>query len=192
MEFRKEDILSVDLNDLVPVISTGYRERFSKKEGEHYKFLRYISNKFNNINILDIGTRAGASAICLADNRTNKVTTIDFTDIHLKEHKFDFSSYPNIQFLTGDIQEYDNTFYKKFQLICLDIDHTGVVENRILRKLEKSFSGILIMDDIDMNRFSRLREVWNSITRKKLIIKCAHHSGTGVVSYGTDISYKEN
>jgi len=153
--------------------------------------LKYISWKYKNSLFLDIGTRAGASAICLADNPSNKVISIDITDKYREENKFDFSSYSNIVFQINKIQNENSTFFEKFDLILLDIDHTGKYENIILRKLEKKFKGILIMDDINFPRFRRLNEVWNDIKRKKIVINCAHHSGTGIVSFGPEVKYNK-
>jgi tRNA1(Val) A37 N6-methylase TrmN6 len=42
--------------------------------GEHYKLLKYISNLYDDITILDLGTNTGESAIALSQNKKNKVT----------------------------------------------------------------------------------------------------------------------
>ena len=53
---------------------------FCQPRGEHYKLLSYISQQYNGITILDVGTLRGASCLALAQNKNNKVITYDNGD----------------------------------------------------------------------------------------------------------------
>ena len=40
---------------------------------QHYRLLMYLTNQFNNVDIFDIGTHRGSSALALSHNKKNKV-----------------------------------------------------------------------------------------------------------------------
>ena len=42
-----------------------------------YRLYEYLTNQYQDINILDIGTEYGFSAVSFANNRSNKVDTWD-------------------------------------------------------------------------------------------------------------------
>ena len=186
----KNKVLSTRMKHILPRVNSTYHARMRRITGEHYRFLTYMSWQFTNASFLDLGSRGGMSAICLADNPSNKITSVDITDEFRKQYPSNFSSYSNINFIIERAQDYQSSFYDNFDLILLDIDHSGHSEKKILDKINQSkFSGILIMDDINYNKFKELKVVWSKIERPKRILEYAHHSGTGIISYGMEIEY---
>ena len=183
---NKQGILDQNMDNILSFVSLRYKTRINKKIGEHYRTLKYLSYQFDNSWLLDLGTRAGASAICLASNQSNKVMSVDITDKERKEHNFDFSNFPNIEFVLDGAQGVPSSFYDRFSLILIDLDHNGKTEERILRKIKtSSFTGVLILDDII--KFRALKVEWNNITYPKQILDYAHHTGTGICAINCEV-----
>lgn len=189
MQIDKNKILATSVDHILSRVNKTYHERIKRVTGQHYRFLIYMSWQFSNARFLDLGTRGGMSAICLADNPSNNVISVDITDHYRKENISDFSSYKNIKFVISKAEEFPIPFYKDFDLILIDLDHSGRSEGKILRKLQESkFSGILVLDDINF-KYKQLKAIWSNISKPKRLLEYAHHSGTGVVSFGTEILY---
>lgn len=160
----------------------NYRQWFFDKSGkEHYRLLFYISSLYENINILDIGTYKGFSALALSGNKKNKVVSYDIEkqpEINILQHEIKID---NVEFKIGDVLKEDINNYK---LIVLDTNHDGVFEKIFIDHLIKiKWSGELIMDDI--HHFPELNNVWNSISLdKKDLTHVGHWSGTGIIFFG--------
>lgn len=155
---------------------------------EHYRLLAFLSHKFNNASLLDIGTARGFSAIALSDNKSNKVTSFEILDIMDKRIRTD---YPEIDFIIDDIFTDDNLIkYKdlllKSPLIFVDIHpHDGILEWKLYQFLrDNNYQGIILFDDII--HFPEMQtNFWKLIPDEyKLDITYAGHwSGTGLVRF---------
>lgn len=186
----KRKVLETPIDHILDRINERYRTRMEPLTGEHYRFLTYIAWQFNGASFLDLGTRSGASALCLADNPSNKVTSMDISHQFKIANDFNFAGINNIKFIVDDVRNLTSPYFKDFDLIMIDLGHDGETEERILKQLDKiNFQRVVIMDDIDYPKYKTLQTVWSNITRPKRILEYAHHSGTGIVSYGTEISY---
>ena len=157
---------------------------FHLKSGqEHYRLLIYLSSLFNDVNIFDIGTNEGASAMSLATNKKNTVYSFDIVNLL----PFDFSKKTNIKFNIGNI--FSETNYKwldlmlKSPLIFLDTAHDGTFERLCYQFLiDNKYNGILLLDDIHLN--NPMKEFWNDIqTEKYDLTKYGHGCGTGMVIF---------
>jgi len=148
---------------------------------EHYRLLAYITEMFNNIKILDIGTRYGESAICLSRNKSNKIITYDISNqcVNMTPELFKIN---NIEFRHKDFR--DDSEVKDASIIFLDVDpHDGYKEKEMYEFIKaNNFKGILIVDDIILNE--GMKQFWASIEkRKEDITSLGHWSGTGVVYF---------
>jgi predicted O-methyltransferase YrrM len=191
MQLIRKEVVMQDMSRLKPFVSRKYWKRMDRKTKEHYRFLTWIAEQYSDELFLDLGTRAGASAMCLAFNPTNQVLTYDIHHLLLKYNKFDFSDFPNIKFMLKDATLITPEEFSAAKVIFLDISHTSKPERAILRVLDESkFKGFLIMDDVQHYRFPKLRELWEEIDRPKLLVPFAHDTGTGVVSYGEELTYE--
>lgn len=182
---KKEEVLKAPIEKLLPYFSEVDRLRMSKVTGEHYRFLLWLSQNVNNKIIFDVGTRSGASAACLAFNLRNKVTSFDIEDKPYEKYGTNLEVLKNITFETTCIMNVAARNLRKADIILLDIAHSGKQERVIYERLGKGerFKGIVIFDDINYNKFNRLKLFFESITRPKVILDFAHHSGTGVVNF---------
>jgi predicted O-methyltransferase YrrM len=164
------------------------RIRLYEKHENQYRMLQWLTWQFNGIHILDVGTRGGTSAFCLADNPANKVTACDITHTYKHVDIRPFLERAGIDFIEGDAMALPPSILKSAPLISLDISHNGTDEIKFLNLLEEiDYDGIIIMDDINCPRkFPKLHEVWNLITRPKVLMprSLAHDTGTGIVIYG--------
>ena len=184
MDFLKitnEELDSIDLFQYSENInSLEYRQYFVSKSGqEHYRLLSYISSNHDSINILDIGTLKGCSALAFSVNQTNKVFSFNVCN------QLDLNNLPkNIEFIIDDITKLD---YKDIILtsnyIMLDTYHDGVFEEQFINYLVSiNYKGYLLLDDIHLNL--EMKRFWESITKEKYDLSYIGHStGTGVVYF---------
>ena len=169
---------SIDLTkfeaDLVPFV----KQYFYLNSGvEHYRLLAHISSYYDNEILLDIGTFKGGSALALSFNNNNTVISIDI------ENHLELSiNRANIEFKILNILNNPNLLHKS-KLIMLDTAHDGLFERELYTYLiESNWNGIIIADDIHLNK--PMRKWWKSIENKYKydITKFGHHSGTGLIN----------
>lgn len=152
---------------------------------EHYKLIAYLANELQSeeFPLYDIGTYTGLSALALSFNQNQKVVTYDVCDWIPDESDNTLKKRENIVFkLMNCCNEIEELCAS--DLIILDIDpHDGVEERVIIDKLiENGFKGILILDDIHLNK--DMEDFWKSIEQKKYdVTTYGHWSGTGLVIF---------
>lgn len=151
-----------------------YNEVSSK---EHYRLLTYITNSYNGINIIDIGTLKGCSALALSTNKLNNVYSFNVSDqLELNEKP------KNIEFIIDNIinGNYDELILKS-PVILLDTYHDGTFEKQFLDYISNiNYKGTIILDDIHLNK--EMGYFWNQINLDKDdITHLGHSTGTGVV-----------
>lgn len=190
----KDDLDSIDMKLYSKPIEWHHKANYFYEDAgkEVYRLLTYLSKHMpSGSKIVDIGTHLGSSAAALAANKECHVTTFDIGE-HIKS-EVDVSNVStiydvkNITYIIKDCIDEISTL-STASLIYLDVDpHDGKQEIKYLQKLRDiSFKGIVIMDDIALNR--EMWEMWNNIPeRKKNITSYGHWSGTGIVYFSDDI-----
>ena len=151
----------------------------SKSGQEHYRLLAYITQNNNLIDILDIGTLKGCSALAFSVNQTNKVRSFNVGN------ELDLNLLPdNTEFFVDDIlkSEYKDIILGS-QYIMLDTYHDGVFEEQFLNYLVLiNYKGYLLLDDIHLN--FEMERFWGSITKEKYdLTNIGHWSGSGLVVF---------
>ncbi len=155
---------------------------------EHYKLLAYLS-KYVSGDIVDIGTYWGASALALSYNDDVRVLTFDIVrNIPQFDPKIPITtplSRNNIKMYVASGQSVIAKI-SKCQFACLDIDpHDGIRETDFVNRLiNHDFKGILLVDDINVNKEMRL--FWENLPSnlKKLdVTHLGHASGTGIIVF---------
>ncbi len=187
----KERVDDIDLSELYQYLTWNpqYLQFFKQKAGEEaYKLLGYISKHSNGI-ITDIGTQFGSSALALSLNPQVLVETYDkFKHIPDNNQVQTITNKSNIKYKILSAQSIISKIAES-SIIYLDINtENGAEEIKIINKLlELNFKGILIIDDIKLNKV--MENVWNSIPKqlKKLdVSEFGHWSGTGIIVYNPD------
>lgn len=192
LEFNINEIKNTSLASIIPrLINQREIDRVNEKHECQYRTLIWLSYQFNGITILDLGTRAGTSALCLASNTKNTVISCDIVDMYKQKINMpDFLKKNGIQFLKGDIKNISDKTLLRSKLISLDVSHNGVDEEEFLARLYSiGYDGFVIMDDVSFPRkFENLQKVWNSISLPKLLLprSISHDTGTGVVVFGNN------
>jgi predicted O-methyltransferase YrrM len=205
----------IDFNKIKNISTEFYRKTYKYGEshhlnvevGEHYKLLTFLTNSFDDILILDVGTNWGESAVALSQNKKNKVITYDITtkwpqyvngslieDGSLSEFidqsvdKPYLNQYKNLEFRMMDIANESDEVIKSSKMIFLDIAHDGDQERSFTDRLERiGFKGLLFCDDIFSPDHPNMKPWWESITREKYdLTDLGHRSGTGLVNYSDD------
>ncbi len=157
---------------------------------DYYRLLRFLSDKFENEIILDIGTHFGKSCAALALNKKNKVKTYDIImGDYIDQGTRDRATKDlGIEYLVQNAKTIDPDLYKKARMIFLDVDpHDGIQEPEIHKLIEDSgFKGILVLDDIFWT--DGMKNYWNSVKQPKLDVTFIghHESGTGVVFFNDE------
>jgi hypothetical protein len=152
---------------------------------EHYRVLMHLAFCYDGVDIADIGTYRGASAIALAQNPNNKVLSLD---IGVFRNEIPMN---NIEFCIGDFRtntEIQNKILK-CPFIMLDIDHLYNNEIWFYNFLKESgWKGTMLCDDINLNE--EMKRFWNEITHPKLdITNYGHFSGTGIVLFDDQVQF---
>lgn len=182
--------------DIFREYETDDFEFYEQPGKQHYRLLSLLSTFFSGVNIIDIGTHKGSSALALSYQQTNTIHTYDIinkTEGSVFKRK-SFSQRDNI------VRHYENLWddfakHRDFLLSCplifLDIDpHEGRDELVFYYfMLANNYQGILIFDDI--HYFEGMRKFWSQVDNKyKLdLTKYGHFSGTGVVIFNKDIKF---
>lgn len=195
VDFNIEEILKTDLTPVEQFLfkksDRDHREidRIYEKHEKQYRMLKWLGDSFHQTHILDLGTRNGTSAFCLANSRENWVTTVDITHTYKGVDIRPFLEAADITFEEKDVKDLPDTFLLAASIISLDIGHDGYSEERFLRRLEKiGYHGLVIMDDVNFpRRFKKLNDVWLAIKQPKVLLpdEIAHDTGTGVVAFGS-------
>lgn len=180
LKIVKDDVVNQDINYFILSNLPDWLTRY----GEHYRLLTYLSNKFNNIDIIDAGTYQGYSALALSQNIKNKIKSYDITPM-----SYDFlTKMGNVEIITKDINIEDDTVILNSPLILLDVDpHDGIQEKVFIDKLIKmNYSGYVLCDDIHLN--SEMQSWWDSITLSKYdLTNIGHMHGTGLICFNTNV-----
>ena len=146
-----------------------------------YRLYAWLSTKFNNTTILDVGTRTGGSALALSYNDKNKVISYDLVE----QGASSGIKKDNITFKVQDFREDDTLDYDNISIIMIDVDpHDGTAEEEMFEYLEdKGWKGLVLLDDIGP-QWPEIEDFWNRITFPKInVTEIGHMSGTGLVNF---------
>jgi hypothetical protein len=182
IELTEEVLHNIDLRSLGNlVVEEEFRNYFLDNPGkEHYPLLAYLSTQFHGVNLLDIGTYKGCSALALSYNTSNTVHSFDIGNFRNLHEEPD-----NIKFYIGYVtdEEYVDLI-KSSPFIMLDTAHDGTFEHAFHKHLQEiKWEGILLLDDINLN--TEMKTYWTSINELKFDISpYGHWSGTGIVYFG--------
>ena len=142
---------------------------------EHYRLLTFISKLYNGVNLLDIGSYQGSSAIALSFNKKNKVISYDI------KHQPEIANIkiPNIEFIKGNVLKDEITA----PFILLDTYHDGTFEQDFVDHLLKiKYKGLVMFDDIHLSR--QMDYFWDGLKNEKYdLTEIGHHSGTGIAVF---------
>src|SRR5262249_38974335 len=115
-------------------------------------------------------------------NPRNRVSSFDVVNVRSLRSE---ASIPNVQFFIGDCLRSADLLNSA--LIFLDTSpHDGRFERQVYDTLQThGYRGLLVLDDINCDRFPGMNHFWLAIECPKWdITRYGHHSGTGVVSFG--------
>jgi hypothetical protein len=205
IEINYNDVINTDISFLEKYyLKIGHVEssfRNTLPQNEHYKLLTYLSFQFNDSLILDLGTFDGMSAICLAQNPTNRVISYDIVDkdfsdilrpiyvnntsMEILNHTPFGKEYPNISFKNLDIINEDVDVLNSSVFMLLDISHNGEDERNFMNKIKQTeFDGYILCDDIRTDIFP-LRDWFDSLEWSKYdLTEVGHSTGSGLLDIG--------
>ena len=159
---------------------------------EHHRLLAYLSTLFDGKTIFDIGTHCGDSALALSYNDSNHILSFDVVDkVPPHRRKRSNITYHQADLFALETREKWTKDLLASGLIFIDVDpHDGSREFVFLDWLFRNeYRGLIVLDDIWY--FKAMRDqLWYCIEdRHKLdVTHVGHWSGTGIVSFGEEIS----
>ncbi len=196
------DLMKLDFDTFFKdtVINEQDIEFYFKPGIEHYKLLAYFSTLYDNVNIIDIGTHLGHSALSLSYNKNNTIYTFDIID----KVRQNIKKISNIKFMNDNLFEED-TFIKWKDIILnapfifLDVDpHNGFMEMDFYNLLKKyNYNGFVICDDIwyfkEMrdNFWYKIEDKIGGIDHKFDLTYLGHWSGTGIINFNKEITFEK-
>jgi hypothetical protein len=171
----------------------GDSEWFYAEPGvEGHRLLMYLSTTLEGQTLFDVGTHLGDSAHALAYNETNRVLSFDVVDkvpAHRRRRQ-------NVAYHLADL--FDPVTRETWReqllgsaLVFIDVDpHEGTREHELLDWLSRNaYRGVVVLDDIWHFKPMRDRLWYRVEDRHKLdVTHVGHWSGTGIVSFGEEIS----
>ena len=184
MDFLSITNEQLDNIDLFPysqrINSSEYQGYFMSKSGqEHYRLLAHISQTDDLVDILDVGTLKGCSALAFSVNSKNKIRSFNVGN------EFDLNYTPlNAEFIIDNVLNGNyNSVILDSKYIMLDTYHDGTFEKEFYDHLVSiNYKGYLLLDDIHLN--FEMERFWGSITKEKYdITNIGHSTGTGVVYF---------
>ena len=184
MDFLSITNEELDNIDLFPysqkINSLEYQQYFMSKSGqEHYRLLAHISQTNDLVDILDVGTLKGCSALAFSVNSKNKVRSFNVLN------ELDLNYTPlNAEFIIDNVLNGNyNSVILGSKYIMLDTYHDGTFEKEFYDYLISiNYKGYLLLDDIHLN--FEMKRFWDSITKEKYdISNLGHITGTGLVIF---------
>lgn len=180
LQITRSAVEQVDLSATAPYIAIEQDIDYFIDSGfkEHYRLIAYLSTRFNDACIFDIGTNKGYSALALSYNPSNTVVSYDIENLRRLNMPQELS---RIEFNIGDVL--DDERLMSSPLIMLDTDHDGTFEKKFYRFLkERNYNGLLFLDDIHL--CAAMIRFWNDITETKVdLTEVGHFSGSGLVDF---------
>jgi hypothetical protein len=145
-------------------------------ESPYYKCFAAYVKLYNIKRVLELGTCTGISSMALA-KYADVVDTYDIKDdcidpSVLKNPKINFS-------LLKTPESVLDISYSGYDLVFVDIDHSGKMEPFIHEKLKREHYGLVFYDDVMMDS---MKSFWDSIENNK-VIAFWNKYGTGIVNY---------
>ena len=173
-------VFDIDLTSLCPdkmrvKLKSDFLNRVqSRWFQQHYNLLAYLSTKFNNTTLIEVGTFRGLGALALSYNKTNTVISYDIqkfrevdnvNNIHFKVKNIydDAEIVLNAPFIFFDAGTYDvgdpdaGKFEKEFYNFLLNNKYTGVV----------------LYDDIYISK--EISDFWKSVKQFKYDLSKVGH-----------------
>ena len=150
-----------------PKLVKDFLNDVTEKCDQHYPLLSYLSTKYNDTTLIEIGTFRGLGALALSYNLCNTVVSYDIENFR------EWDDFPkNIEFRIKDFLE-DADSVLSSPLIFFDAgtyapntEKDGCLENITYNFLkDNKYQGVLILDDIYIS--SETKSFWDSITTKK-------------------------
>lgn len=158
---------------------------------EHYRLLAYLSTQFHNVEIFDIGTSQGHSALALSFNAENRVLTFNIEDEMSQENKDLKWKDRNIELFLDNLWEPEKRKAWESRLLAspllfIDVDpHNGKMEYEFYQWLKANkYKGIAVFDDVhvtdlmEMNLWERIPEEY-----KIDVTSLGHFTGTGIIRF---------
>jgi len=175
----KEIIKSVEKHEIdISVWLDGFSEKLSQfvLAHNHYWGLAAYIDLYEVKHVLELGTCTGSSAVIMA-RAGAVVDTYDLADIweldclpeNVNRHLVDDPSYIH----SLDLDPYD--------MIFVDVDHTGKEEQKIHEKFVAEYHGIVFYDDIWL--YKEMISFWKGIEQEKQTCLWNTTSGFGAVRY---------
>ena len=150
------------------------RRKFILKTNYYWGLAAYI-DLFKIKHALELGTCTGASAVVM-NKAGAKVDTWDLKDDWIGELPEGISRH-----LASNPIDVRSLNLAPYDMVFVDIDHSGAEEQKWHEKLTAEFHGIVFYDDVYLSE--AMLAFWNGIEQEKVACGWHAHAGFGLVRY---------
>ena len=124
----KDEVRNLDITHLRNISLNSHD--WHESGVSEYRLYAYLSTKFNDSIILDIGTHRGVSALSLSYNERNKIRSYDILEQGASTIKKD-----NISWHIGQFTEDSEIDWDNVSIVMLDVGwHTGNEEREMIQQ----------------------------------------------------------
>jgi predicted O-methyltransferase YrrM len=146
----------------------------------YYKALAAYCRLYRPTRVLEIGCCSGASAVAMAQYTQVDTADLDFSSV-CDQRIFAGSNITPIQLTAPD--SCLSLPFDQYDLIFVDIDHSGAMESRLHKALGERYRGLAYWDDVALG--DGMKAFWSEIGASQKKLLGWHWSGFGVTCYGT-------
>ncbi len=172
----EEHAVNINLEDVIENFNFHKNIKDYMRTAPYYKNICSYINLYQIKRVLEIGTCSGASSACFA-KYANYVETYDIVETDINDLAI-FCDKLIFKKLEGP-EDCLNINVNDFDMIFVDIDHSGVMEPKLHQKfVNDGYKGLVFWDDIILNK--GMLDFWRGIQQEKEMLSW-HHSGFGVV-----------
>lgn len=168
--YEKIEYYLEENEDLVKRVISEYSSKYGIEEAfmnngygknhmllsKHYQYITSFALAFAPIRVLEIGTQTGASALCFSVS-AKEVLTVDVNPHHVSKKLKENIRFQKIGH-TGECLELP---FEKFDVIFVDIDHSGYYELKLHELFKSKFNGLVMWDDVVIDE--RMQKFWEVV-----------------------------
>lgn len=156
---------------------------------QHYRLLAEFGRIFKDKIFVDLGTLMGASSIALGASFANKIYSFDLPVDNggwVVDGKPPFveNSCLNIEYIKDNFFNH-MSILESAVLILVDIDHSGIQEEKLIKELSaRNWKGLMILDDVKDGVLKNLAR--DSGYNYCDLTKYGHYEGTHMIDFSNE------
>jgi predicted O-methyltransferase YrrM len=151
---------------------------YLQSKAKPYRYRAALVKVLGAKNVVEVGTKTGCGALALAKYAA-RVVTCDITMANIQDWKIFSTNIEGRELASPEACL--SLDYHNFDFVFIDIDHQGDMEYKIHQKLQATYKGIVMYDDIHYN--DQMKTFWSNVPNEKAETPWHSPYGVGLVRY---------